>query len=646
MKQRTMKLIALFAAVAMVGSLAACGGGDDSKSTSSDNTSTEDTAGDDADDAEDGADDAAAEDDGATDDSASDAGSTPRNETLYFAGQQWGSINDYNPLSANSNNAMGIMQGDSSRTLIYETLFMYNLLDGNLYGLLATDYEWNDDLTAMTIHMNPDAKWNDGTQVLASDVAYTFDFHVTNGSSLGADYSNYIESIEATDDTTVVINCKISDEGLPVNPLQIEKFVQQMYIMQQAYLEKVAERCGNDPSEIKMDTMEDMVSSGPYKPYIANDQKVVFQRDDNYWGQADSMWGTLPAPKYIAHTIFSGNDTATTALQQGEVDVAQLFITDVQKLWEDQGLPISTYLDEAPYNQSATMPTVWFNCEKEGLDQVAVRKAIAIATDYDQILASAMSNQAVSFDEVPRSVLNPTDAEQAMYNQEEVADLQWTGKDIEGAKALLDEAGIVDNDGDGIREYNGKNLTFQVECPSGWTDWNASLEIVAAAGKEIGINLETYFPETNTYNTDLTTCNFDIIMQSVSAGSPSNPWGRAMQYFSSTYIDLEANWSGNYGHYINEEADEILAKIPNETDEETLKEYYTRLTEIYLTDVPSFAVMYRPQLFYTLNESVWTNYPAQDTNDELVAAGEVPIPPTDCTDGYGIAALYQLELVE
>ena len=177
MKQRTMKLIALFAAVAMVGSLAACGGGDDAASTSSDNTATEDNAGDDAaDDAaeEEGGDDAAAEEDAGTDEAdASDAESTPRNETLYFAGQQWGSVNDYNPLSANSNNAMGIMQGDSSRTLIYETLFMYNLLDGKLYGLLATDYEWNDDLTAMTIHLNPDAKWDDGTQVLASDVAYT-----------------------------------------------------------------------------------------------------------------------------------------------------------------------------------------------------------------------------------------------------------------------------------------------------------------------------------------------------------------------------------------------------------------------------------------------------------------------------------------
>ena len=31
----------------------------------------------------------------------------PRNETLYFAGQQWGSVNGWNPLSDDMNNALG-----------------------------------------------------------------------------------------------------------------------------------------------------------------------------------------------------------------------------------------------------------------------------------------------------------------------------------------------------------------------------------------------------------------------------------------------------------------------------------------------------------------------------------------------------------
>jgi peptide/nickel transport system substrate-binding protein len=78
------------------------------------------------------------------------------------------------------------------------------------------------------------------------------------------------------------------------------------------------------------DPAEDVVYSGPYHKYFADDTKVVYVRDDNYWGQDASMWGKLPAPKYLAHTIFKDNAAGTTALQAGEVDVSQQFNSNVQ----------------------------------------------------------------------------------------------------------------------------------------------------------------------------------------------------------------------------------------------------------------------------------------------------------------------------
>ena len=561
-----------------------------------------------------------------------DAGSTPRNETLYFNGQQWGTINDWNPLSSNSNNAMAITQNDNARVIVYETLFMYNMLDGKLYGLLGKDYSWNDGQTELTITLNPDAKWSDQTPVTAQDVAYTFDCHKKYASAQGSDYSNYIDSVEAKDDHTVIFKAKLDDKGLPVNPLKVVEYVPKIYVMQKAYLQKVEQRNGNDADKIKQDRMDDFVASGPYKSYYNDDQKVVFVRDDNYWGKA--LWGKLPAPKYLTHVIYENNAAGDTAFKSGEVDVSQQFITNVQKLWEEDGLPISTYIDEAPYGVCATMPTAFFNVEKPGLDRKEVRKAIAMAVDYDQIIASAMSNQSPSFKDVPRSIMNPTSGEQALVNQEALKDYQFTGNDVEGAKALLDKAGIVDKDGDGIREIDGKNLTFKAECPDGWTDWNASLEIVAAAGSKIGIGIETYFPDANTFYDDMTTRKFDICMWNPPAASVANPWGRAMAFMSTDYANLKVNWTGNYGGYINEDANNLLKKIPLETNKDTLKEYYTELSRIYLDEVPSFSLMYRPMLFHAVNESVWTGFPQLDDGDN--------IPPTDCTDGYGIAALYKL----
>jgi peptide/nickel transport system substrate-binding protein len=558
--------------------------------------------------------------------------STPRKETLYCNGQQWGTINDWNPLSSNSNNSMAVSQNDNSRELVYETLFMYNMLDGELYGLLAKDYSWNEDQTELTITMNPDAKWNDGTQVTAEDVAYTFDSHVKYETVQGSDYKNYIDSVEAVDDGTAVFKAKLDKAGFPVNPLKVTEYIPKIYVLQKAYLQTVEERNGNDADKIKQDRMEDFVSSGPYTSYYDDDQKIVLERNENYWGAA--LWGSLPAPKYIAHVIYENNAAGDTAFKAGEVDVSQQFITNVQKLWEEDGLPISTYIDEVPYGVCATMPTAFFNVEVAGLDKKEVRKAIAMAVDYDQIIASAMSNQSPSFKDVPRSIMNPTLGEQALVNQDELKEYQFTGKDIKGANALLDKAGIVDKDGDGIREIDGKNLSYKAECPDGWTDWNASLEIVAAAGKDIGIDIETYFPDANTFYDDMTTRKFDICMWNPPAASVANPWGRAMAFMSTDYAKIEVNWSGNFGGYINDKANKILEKIPLETDKDTLKKYYTKLSKIYLDEVPSFSLMYRPMLFHAVNESVWTGFPQLDDGNN--------IPPADCTDGYGIAALYNL----
>ncbi|MEJ2247807.1 MAG: ABC transporter substrate-binding protein, partial [Acidobacteriota bacterium] len=238
---------------------------------------------------------------------------------------------------------------------------------------------------------------------------------------------------------------------------------------------------GGDMAKFLADTAEDAVYSGPYHRFFADDSKVILVRDDDYWGQDDSMWGRLPAPKYLAHTIFRDNSASTVAFKKGEVDVSQAFNPTIELLWLNDRLPISTYLPEPPYNICTNMPTAFYNLKSYGLDQVAVRKAIAIAVDYPTVIANAVTNQSPTFDEVPRSLMNPTPTEQALYDHDAVKHLQWEGNDIDGARKLLDTAGIVDSDGDGWREFKGRKLSYTASCPSGWSDWQAAIEVVAAA---------------------------------------------------------------------------------------------------------------------------------------------------------------------
>ena len=566
----------------------------------------------------------------------------PREETLYFAGQQWGAVNSWNIVGTNQNNAMAIAGGAGGyRTTMFETLFMFNPLTGEKTGLLADSYEWNEDLTEMTVSLKDAAHWSDGTPVTAADVVATWDVGVLTNNGTGAGNKAYVAGIEATGDKTFVIKAVLTEDGQPVNPLKIEDFICGTPIAQAAWIKTLCDRCDNDPTKILNDAGEDVVWSGPYHKYYADDQKVVLVRDDNYWGADESMWGKLPVPKYLAHVIFADNAAGELALKAGEVDVCQQFIGNIQNLWLEDDLPISTYYDEAPYGVCLTMPTAWYNMNIPVIaENAALRKAIAMATDYEAIIANAMTNQSPTFADVPRSLMNPTDGEQALYDHEAVKDLQWAGNDIDGANKLLDEAGLLDSDGDGWREYNGEKISLNAVCPNGWSDWQAAMQIVAAAGDKIGISIEPEYPEWDimqTRFTDPTQTEYAIFMWSPDAAAPSMPWGRCNQFLSSQFVGLQNNWSGNWGQYVNEEADKILAEIPLTTDHDELVKLYTELVKIYLTDVPSFALMYRPSVFHAVNESVWTNFPTGDDGRN--------IPPMDCTDGYGIAALYDLELV-
>jgi peptide/nickel transport system substrate-binding protein len=578
---------------------------------------------------------------------ASDPNALPRNETLYFNGQQWGPVVGWNPYSSSNNNAMVIAQQDNARVTMFESPYLYNMLDGKVYPLLADgDFQWNADMTEITFKIKAAAKWSDGTPVTADDVAYTWATHIKYSTPTGANNKDYIENIEAVDPQTVLVKAKLNDEGAAINPLVVAQYLSSNYVIQKAWTETLEARVSGDATAFLADPAEDVVYSGPYGKYFADDTKVVYVRNEEYWGQDASMWGMLPAPKYLAHTIFKDNAAGTTALQAGEVDVSQQFNSNVQDLWLKDNLAISTYLPEAPYGIGASLPTAFYNLNSPGLDQVAVRKAIAIAVDYPTIIANAMTNQSATFDQVPRSLMNPTAGEQALYDQTAVADLQWAGNDIDGANKMLDDAGIKDTDGDGWREFNGQKLSYVATCPNGWSDWQAAIEVVAAAGQKIGIEITTNYPEWAVYQTVVTKSDaplpeegYDIFMMWSDGAGPTQPYSRIRHLLSSEYVGMASNWQGNWGQYTNPDVDALITQIPGESDPAKVKELYTQLVKIYLTDVPSFTLMYRPQSFHTVNESVWTNFPHADDGTNP------PVPPLDLTDGWSIAGLYNLTLV-
>ncbi len=161
--------------------------------------------------------------------------------------------------------------------------------------------------------------------------------HVKYKTPLAAANKDYVDTIEAKDAQTVVIKAKLGADGKAVNPLLVAAYLSTNYVVQKAWTETLEARVGGDATKLLADPAEDVVYSGPYHKFFSDDSKVVYVRNDNYWGQDASMWGKLPAPKYLAHTIFKDNAAGSVALAQGEVDVSQQFNSNIQdsvaQLW-------------------------------------------------------------------------------------------------------------------------------------------------------------------------------------------------------------------------------------------------------------------------------------------------------------------------
>jgi len=569
----------------------------------------------------------------------------PRNETVYHFGHQWGPSNGWNPFSDDMNNPLAIDQaGAGARVPMFETPFMYNFLDGSFVPLLAIGPpRWSDDLTRVEYSINPAAFWSDGTPVTAWDAEFTF--YVNN--TYTASPSPHVDRVVALDELTVAIYATLTPTGAPRNPLVVGQFLIQYYIMQQAWLEQLVERNGGDIGAMQADPALDVVWSGPFTKYFVNDELTVLIRDDDYWGQHESMWGRLPTPRFLAHPVLENNDAGLAAMMAGMVDVSQMFIPNVHHLWEVEGLPISTFMDVPPFGVCVNMPTAWFNMhsEKPGIHNADFRRAIAMAVDYDLIIANAMTNQSPSFADVPRSLMNPTPGEQALFDSARVAPYQWdlqmpyVGDRIEAANALLDEAGFP-RGADGWRTYDGQRLpAYVASVPFGWSDWEAAMEIVAAAGEQIGIEIVTQFDDWSIYQTIVTSAHhtdYDIFMMWTASASPTAPWERAYNIMHSDHVGHDHNWAGNWGAWTNARADEILDLIPITTGA-ALTDLWTELVILYLTEVPSFSLMYRPDQFHAVSEAVWTGWTEYGDGRN--------VPPANALNGFAIADKFNIRLV-
>lgn len=357
----------------------------------------------------------------------------------------WQAISILNPyLSGGTKDIMGA-------SIVLEPLASYNP-DGEMVPRLAAEIPTlenggvAEDLMSITWKLRDDVVWADGTPFTAADVVFSGEYCLNEemGCNAATNFAD-VDSLEAVDDYTVKINFSIP-KPFPYGP-----FVGSTApVVQQAQFADCTGAKAQECSEQNFGP----IGTGPYKvvDFRANDT-VVYEVNENY-RDADKP--------YFARVIVKGGGDAASAaravLETGEADYAWNLQVEPQILndMEAKGLgqvvvSFGPAVERLIVNFTNPDPALgdkrseWTPDDPNPhpfLTDYNVRKALSLAIDRNVIAEQLYGDGGTAGCNIvpnPPAVRSPNNDDCLV-------------QDIDAANALLDEAGYVDTDGDGVRE--------------------------------------------------------------------------------------------------------------------------------------------------------------------------------------------------
>lgn len=384
---------------------------------------------------------------------------------------------------------------------------------------VAKSWEWNADYTQLTFQLRAGHKWSDGQPFTSADVKFWYDNLMmdTNVIEKAKDYvlvGGEPMTVDTPDETTVVFNLPAPKPGLLAHfatsyaqGFQPMHFLGQFHPAINADADALAQSIGfeNGYDAIKAyygnsdwtDTPSPMLNSPdklaalPAHAVPTLESHILVNETTEgrhfvanpYFHMVDTSGQQLPYINEMDEIYANDHEVRLLKLINGEVDYKSqsLGLPDAPILLENQASGDYT-VQIAP---RISMPTVSFNVTHEDetkrtvFGDVNFRKAMSIAIDRNEINETAyfgqgVPRQYVGFSPLPGFV----DPSWASYAAE---------YDPEGAKALLDGAGVVDADGDGMRDLPGGakliiNMQFAQQGLPGQV-----VELIAQQWAEVGI---------------------------------------------------------------------------------------------------------------------------------------------------------------
>ncbi|HSM81008.1 MAG TPA: peptide ABC transporter substrate-binding protein [Nodosilinea sp.] len=492
-------------------------------------------------------------------------------------------------LTLNPHLATGYQDFEAAR-IVYEPLASYNQA-GELVPFLADDIPTLEnggiasDGTTVTWTLRPDITWADGEPFTAEDVVFTFEF-IRNPAvaAATAQYYEGVKAVEALDPYTVKITFTTP------NPAWSVPFTGQTGLILPRHI--FAEYNGPTAREALANLQP--VGTGPYQAVGFEAGTVIYEPNPSYWGgrpafeRVELLGGLAPyaAAREVLQTgtaDFAHNlQVEAEALSDLEANasghVTTLFGSQVERIMLNFSHPFAR--TEAGERSSPQIPHPYFT-------DLQVRQAINLAIDRDTI---AKELYGTAGKPTAQLLVAPTDYQSATVT--------YT-YDLERAKALLDAAGWVDTNGDGLRDREGVTLEVLFQAAVNPVRQKTQA-IVSDSLKELGIDVQIArvrmdeFFSGNPQDTGSLN-HFYADMQVYSTGNDSPDPGTYMGWWTCDKMASQANqWQEpNNARYCNPEYDRLWESARQELDPARRAELFQQMNELLAQDVAVIPVVHR-----------------------------------------------------
>jgi peptide/nickel transport system substrate-binding protein len=342
------------------------------------------------------------------------------------------------------------------------------LIFANLSGLdgltsvepsLAESWESNEDKTEWTFKIREGITFHDGTPCTAEDIAWSLNFMMENAFPASDAYVSNFKEVQAVDDTTLVISLINPDPSVP------EGKVIYAWILPRSIWEGLSY---DEATGMPIEAIQ--VGAGAYKfvEYVEGEYLILEAFDD--------YWAGKPNIDRIVFKVYGTEDAMVEALVNDEIDLINSVPGQaVDRLTEEENIEVVTlpklftyYLMVNSY-ENGTQP--------ESLFDPIIREAIEYATDRQQIINVGFFGRA----EVGVIPAPPGFGD---FHNPNIEPLSF---DVAKGNQILDEAGYLDTDNDGIREWtDGLPIEYRMYTDEGATGMRM-LEVVADGLSQIGI---------------------------------------------------------------------------------------------------------------------------------------------------------------